>query len=135
MGRPTDFTSELANAICDRLARDESLVSICADDGMPASTTVYRWRHERPEFRDMYARAREAQGHAVADGLGDIRRKVLSGEIEPAVATAAANIAKWEAARRAPRDYGDKLELAGDAERPVVTKVVREIVRPSHSNR
>ncbi|GAA0729954.1 hypothetical protein [Sphingomonas japonica] len=134
MGRPTDYTSELADAICDRLAADESLVSICRDDAMPSTTTVHRWRQERPEFRANYARAREEQGHTVADMLGDIRRMVLSGKIEPAVATAAASIAKWEAGRRAPRDFGDKLELAGDPDRPLVHKIERQIVRPANSD-
>lgn len=134
MARPTVFTAELADAICERLAKDESLTSICSSDEMPGTTTVYRWRQDNPEFRAKYARAREEQGHTVADGVGDIRRQLLAGLIDAATATAAANIAKWEASRRAPKDYGDKLELAGDPERPLVTKMVREVVRPNADN-
>lgn len=111
-GRPSIYSPELARQICDRLALDESLASICRDKGMPGVTTVYRWRDENPAFREEYARARTDQGHTVADGLGDIRRRLLAGEIDAATATAAANIAKWEASRRAARDFGDKLDLS-----------------------
>lgn len=109
-GRPTKFSAEVANKICDRLAQDEGLETICRDKHMPGVTTVYRWRRENDDFRQAYARAREDQGHTVADGLGDIRRKLLRGELDAATATAAANIAKWEASRRASKDYGDRVD-------------------------
>ncbi len=119
MARPSDFTEELAAAICDRIAGDESLESICRDGGMPASSTVRRWLRDKPEFQANYAHAREEQGHTVADTLGDIRKKVLTGEYEPQQATAAANIAKWEASRRASKHYGEKTLIGSDPENPL----------------
>lgn len=117
MGRPTDYSPEIALVICERIAADESLVQICKSDGMPGLTTVYRWRDEHVEFRANYARAREAQGHTVADTLGEIRKGILSGEVEPQAGRAAADIAKWEASRRASKDFGDKVDLTTGGEK------------------
>lgn len=120
-GRPTDYSDELVATICDRIAGDESLESICRDEGMPASSTIRRWLREKPEFEANYARAREEQGHTVADTLGDIRKKVLTGEYDPNQATAAANIAKWEASRRASKHYGEKQLVGSDPDNPLPT--------------
>lgn len=109
-GRPTIFSQELCDAICERLARDEGLESICRDPDMPGVTTVYRWRRENDAFRAAYARAREDQGHTAADVVGEIRRKLLAGEIDAQTATAAGNLAKWEASRRAAKDFGDRID-------------------------
>ena len=42
-GRPSVRTHRIQNAICVRIARGESLRSICKDTAMPARSTVYRW--------------------------------------------------------------------------------------------
>lgn len=118
-GRPSDYTEELAATICDRIAGDESLESICRDEAMPASSTVRRWLRVHPEFEANYARARVEQGHSVADTLSDIRKKVLTGEYDPAAARTAADIAKWEASRRCSKHYGDKTLIGSDPENPL----------------
>lgn len=113
MARPTIYNEDVADLICDRLAMDESLVSICRDEDMPSTTTVYRWRDNNPTFRANYARARVDQGHTVADQMKDIRDKLLAGEIDAPTATAMANMIKWESGKRAPKDFGDKVALVG----------------------
>jgi hypothetical protein len=114
----------MANLICDRIAGDESLESICRADDMPGSSTVRQWLRKHPEFAANYARAREEQGHSAADTLSDIRKKVLSGEIPPDVARAAADIAKWESARRAPKHFGDRILHGSDPQNPLPTPAV-----------
>lgn len=117
MGRPSSYTAEIAEEICNRLSLDESLVAICRDDHMPHVQTVFRWVRDNEAFRADYARARVDQGHTAADGLSDIRKAILSGEIDHQTGTAVAKIAQWEAARRAPKDYGDKLDVTSGGER------------------
>lgn len=119
MGRPSSYSDELARALCERIALDESLASICRDEDMPSVTTVYRWRDEMPAFREAYARARVDQGHTAADTVGDIRKKIISGELDPQQGKAAADLAKWEAARRAPKDFGDRTLIGSDPENPL----------------
>jgi hypothetical protein len=118
-GRPTKYSEKLAFIICERIAADESLVSICTDNDMPGLTTIYRWRDDNLIFRANYARARECQGHTVADTLGEIRKKILSGELDPQAGRAAADIAKWESGRRASKDFGDKILHGSDPENPL----------------
>jgi len=53
-GRPPNFSAEIAEAICDRLAEGESLRAICADAGMLGKATVFRWIALHKELRDEY---------------------------------------------------------------------------------
>lgn len=74
IGRPSSFSDEIADRICDGLADGRSLRSICLDDGMPSQTSVFRWLGDDryAEFRERYARAREAQADAIFDEILDI---------------------------------------------------------------
>jgi hypothetical protein len=54
-GRRSDYSAEIADTICDRLAGGESLRAICADAGMPDRATVSRWLARYEEFRDLYS--------------------------------------------------------------------------------
>ena len=76
VGRPSDYTKEVGDYICDQLANGRSLLSICKDNNTPDKTTVYRWLlSENPlydEFRTNYALAREIQYQSMADEILDI---------------------------------------------------------------
>jgi len=72
MARPTIFSEELADAICERLAAGESLIRICGGDDFPSDGTVYRWIATIPAFRDKYAQARSVQAERMADEILDI---------------------------------------------------------------
>lgn len=43
MGRPSTFTDEIFDTICERLENGEVLKAICKDDEMPDRSTVLRW--------------------------------------------------------------------------------------------
>lgn len=62
-GRPSIYSDELAAEICERLANDESLNTICRDDHMPTRQAVHEWiADDRDGFRDKYARASRSSG-------------------------------------------------------------------------
>ena len=65
-GRPSDYSAEIAEAICDRLVDGESLRAICADPAMPARATVFRWLASNQEFRQLYVLARQCQAEDLA---------------------------------------------------------------------
>jgi hypothetical protein len=46
-GRPSDYTQEIADLICERIADGESLRAICAGDDMPNKST----ENSRPSMR------------------------------------------------------------------------------------
>lgn len=69
MGRPSGFTQEKADEICERLIDGESLRTICKDDHMPNVATVCRWLATNDTFSKQYARAREQQADTLADEI------------------------------------------------------------------
>lgn len=110
-GRPSSYSQEKADAICQRIACGESLAEICRSSKMPNYSTVMRWLNAHEEFSKNYTRAREAQGDADADSVGDIANLVLKGKVDPQAARVAIDALKWTAAKRAPKKYGEKLDL------------------------
>jgi hypothetical protein len=59
-GRPSLYSPEIAEEICERLASGESMRRICQDEHMPGRRTVEGWMDADPDFRAKCARAREA---------------------------------------------------------------------------
>jgi hypothetical protein len=121
-GRPSHYSAEIADTICNRLAGGESLRAICADAGMPDRATVSRWLARYEEFRDQYGSAREWQAECLADEILEIARDSSGDYVEKhlpdgkvvlvvdheniARARLRINALKWIAARMAPRKYG-----------------------------
>lgn len=107
MARPSLFNNATAEEICIRIMCGDSLAEICRDDEMPAYRTVMRWLKDDQTFRQNYASAREDQGHADADAIADIAKRIIKGEIDPAAGRAAIDALKWTAGKRQPKAYGD----------------------------
>ncbi|MET4072988.1 hypothetical protein [Hymenobacter sp. UYCo722] len=72
VGRPTIYTDELADTIIGLLNDGKGLRFISAQPGMPAITTIIRWRAEHSQFKQLYARAREAQLELMSEDILDI---------------------------------------------------------------
>ena len=60
-GRPSDYSPELGELICAKIASGKTLSEICRKRGMPARQTVLRWRREHSGFDTEYTRARVDQ--------------------------------------------------------------------------
>jgi len=129
VGRPSDYSLELAIKICERIANGDGLVKICRDDeSMPHRSTVMSWLFKHKEFADIYAQAREYQADfyfeeilEIADGTesdilldkdGNPTGKVNHENINRSRLKVDAR--KWVVARLAPRKYGDQVQF--DAE-------------------
>ena len=122
MGRPTDYSLELAAAICERIADGQSLKSICLSEEMPCKSTVYLWLARDNVFLDMYTRAREDQADTLADEIIDIAddgaRDYIKQEDGREVvdydhitrSRLRVDARKWVAAKLKPRKYGDRIE-------------------------
>ena len=111
--RPSEFTTEVGDAICDRLIEGESLRSICSDDDMPAKSTVMKWlaSGQHPAFVDQYERAREMAADTDADDVAHYSRQAATGAIKADAATAAINGLKWSAGKRKPKKYGEAVQM------------------------
>jgi hypothetical protein len=113
-GRPSKYSEELAEEICDRIAKGESVKEICADKEsgwLPGESTVYRWLQENDGFRERYALAREAQ----ADGEFDQARAIAMAATPETVQVARLQVdtIKWRAAKLAPSKYGESVKVSG----------------------
>lgn len=139
LGRPSDFTPELAGTICDRLASGRTLRDVCRDDDMPDEKTVRTWALEdRGGFSPQYARAREIGYQAMADEVleisddgqndwmerqGDDGKSmyVLNGE-HVQRSRLRVDTRKWLLSKALPKLYGDKItqEVTGADGTPLV---------------
>lgn len=127
-GRPSSFTQDIADEICERLAGKDSLRTICLDENMPHKATVFRWLAVNELFRDQYARAREQQADSMFDEILDIADDASNDYMEKidadggnlgwkengeAIARSRLRIdaRKWMAGKLRPKVYGDKLDI------------------------
>jgi hypothetical protein len=126
-GRPSTFTEETADAICDALIGGKSLVDICDWPDMPNRRTVYRWMDENPDFASRCARAREGQ----ADFM-DHKILVVADACTPETAQAdrvKISAYQWRAAKLAPKTYGEKLEVEGKIDLSLADRLGRALAR------
>lgn len=137
VGRPSEFSDEIATAIVERLSVGEPLAVICREDGMPCDDTVRNW-----------AKADEALNRAIADArvrgydvIALRARRTLRGLNEPdnpmggestgdvqrdkAIADFDLKLlSKWD-----PKRFGDKVALVGGGDGDAPIKTVRRIER------
>jgi hypothetical protein len=149
MARPSLFNSEVADRICNELAEGKSLREICASEDLPHIGTICRWVATNTEFREQYARAREAQAELFADELlaiaddgtndwMEIRRDgecVGWRENGEALRRSALRVdtRQWIASKILPKKYGDVTRLVGDRDQPL--RIVVDVVRPDRGNK
>jgi hypothetical protein len=121
-GRPSKYTQELADTICERIAAGESLRAICAEVG-ESETTVRRWAlNDVGGFSAQYARAREIQAETLVDQIVQIAdasendftvtedgKKIVNQEVV-ARARLRVDARKWVASKILPKVYGDKVD-------------------------
>lgn len=107
-GRPTDYTEDLGDIICENIARGISLVKTCdGSDDMPNPRTVYRWLRTNEEFCQNYTRAQEDKADFLADDVLDVADDP---DIEPADKRIRVDARKWAASKLRPKKYGDKVQ-------------------------
>lgn len=133
IGRPSKYTPELADEICQRLSNGEPLRQICREEYMPAWQKIYEWMAKDEKLSGAIARAREVGQDAIAEDIfGEMMQepeRILSeggGRIDAGyvqLIKARADIklkllAKWN-----PKRYGDRVQLAGSKDEPMEHKV------------
>mgnify|MGYP002363028391 FL=1 len=140
IGRPTDYTPDLADRICARLAAGESVRTVCGDDDMPDASTVFRWLRLHTVFREQYTRAKEEAADALVEEMLDISDDGRNDWMERFGKEGEAigwqvngehvnrsrlrvETRKWIAAKLKPKRYGDKLALTGDDGGPLQVSV------------
>jgi hypothetical protein len=144
-GRPSEYTQEIADRICAELSDGKSLRTVCRADDMPSCVTVFSWFRRYPEFLSQYTRAKEESADAMTDESLEIADDARNDWMELHGKDGSVNYQvngehiqrsrlrietrKWYASKLKPKKYGEKLELAGDPNAPLVTRIERVIKR------
>ena len=105
-GRPSIYSADIANAICERLMRGQTMLSISEDSTMPGLSTMCRWLVENPEFRELRTNARESGTDVLADECIRIADdpNISPNDKKVRIDTRLRLIGKWNAKR-----YGDRI--------------------------
>jgi hypothetical protein len=124
MGRPTKYTEELAQEICDAIASStKGVPRLCEENvNWPHERNIYKWFKNHPDFRHKYLEAKKIQAALQVEEIdclvNDESKDFFMGANGPQVNTARIARLKmmiqnrqWNAARLLPKQYGDKLEV------------------------
>lgn len=123
MARPSDYTQELADRICEELSEGVSLRTVCLADDMPSARTVFRWLRTNEQFCQQYARAKEESADAMAEELLDISDESVKDAYgaDPKASSAVVqaqklrvDTRKWLMSKMKPKKYQDKLDVTSD---------------------
>jgi hypothetical protein len=141
-GRPSIFTQELGDKICEQLALGISMRTVCLAEEMPSIATVFSWIRTKPEFQAQYARAKEESADAMAedildiadDGTNDWVTITLPGGYEKEVpdhevlqrSRLRVDTRKWIMSKMKPKKYGEKLDVTTD-NKPITFVLANEI--------
>lgn len=125
-GRPSSYSQELANEICQRIMAGRPLSKVCHDDDMPSRDTVHRWLIVHEEFSDKYVRACAIRREYRFETLEDVVDK----EEDPARARIKVDVIKWQLSKEEPKKYGDKLDLTSDGKQ-MPTPIISIAAAPS----
>ena len=120
---PTEFSSDLAQQYCLRIAEGRVKVDICNDLDMPTSDTISLWFAQQPEFAAMLEVAREGQ----ALNLIDETRVIADAATAESLNVAKLQIATRQFAAGKPRSRGPIGKQP--TERPIINV---EVVRFGH---
>ncbi len=142
-----EMTDDLFFLVCERIAQGEFLNAICAEEGMPSQSQMYRYLHKNEKARDTYYDARENQQEAWADeilaisydtsqdfSVDDRGRRVSHNDVVQRARLKTDNL-KWLMARMAPKRFGEKnqTEISGSGGAPVAMTIITGVPRSENS--
>lgn len=120
VGRPTDYTPELANKICDQISQGLSLRTICESEDMPSGVSIFAWLKLYPDFLKQYELATDERTESQQEILIDLGDRAIehAEEADPKAANAVvsayklkADNLKWSMSKMKPKKYGDKIDM------------------------
>ncbi len=127
--------AELIDLVLSGMRDGLSAFKACEAAGLSQST-FNLWVNEDAELAAEYARAREDLIERMATEIMEISDQDVGVAVDGKKDWAAVqkhklqvDTRKWLLSKLAPKKYGDRLELAGDKENPLVQRIERVIVK------
>ena len=138
IGRPSKYTKEIAEDICNKLSEGIPLREICRQDGYPAWRTIYDWMRRDSDLSTAIAHARDLGYDNLAEECLHIADNIMLGETvsesEDSNGKAVVTVSRGDLlghrklqietrlkllAKFNPKKYGDSMTHKGDAENPL----------------
>lgn len=119
---------DIVDRFCSLMESGKSARQALKEEGMPQSSTFYKWLSEEKSFSEQYARACEARADAIfedilniADDNGNDTRTTADGVelVNNDVIQRSrlrVDARKWMLSKMMPKKYGDKLDITSDNE-------------------
>lgn len=112
LGRPTKYSPELAEEICEAIATDsKGLRRLCNENPeWPRKQNILKWLRKYPDFRARYMNAKSDQIETIVDEVLEIADNFENDDaIQVNRSRLRIDTRKWLACKLAPKIYGDKL--------------------------
>lgn len=153
VGRPSKYTQELADKICEELAVGKSLRTVCKGEDMPAISSVFNWFRTQPSFLEQYARAKQESADAMSEEIIDIADDGSNDWMESnkpnndgydlngeAIQRSRLRVdtRKWLMSKMKPKKYGEKLDLTTDGKelpQPIMKLEISNGILRDNSNK
>ncbi len=128
-GRPSIYTQDLADSVCEHLSLGKSLRSVCREEGMPSIAVVFKWIRDKEGFKEQYARAKQEGVEAMAEDIMEISDDGSNDWMERNFGETTAwvenkesvqrsrlriDTRKWLMSKIVPKKYGDKMDHTSD---------------------
>lgn len=142
-GRPP-ISPEKLSEVLEQIAEGKSVRGICSAENMPSERSIYAYLAASDEFSQQYARAREAQMDRYAEEILEIsddstndymEKKNKDGSTYEAFdaehvqrSRLRVDSRKWLMSKLAPKKYGEKVQIGGDAENPIRIEAVKRVI-------
>lgn len=137
LGRPTKFSQELADHICERISEGESLRSVCRDPDIPPAGTILRWVAQNSVFREQYDAAMEQRAEYLFEEMFEIADETQLDTIETETgerpnaewisrSRLRVDVRKWALSKMMPKKYGDRIQHANDPDNPLLANLSEE---------
>jgi len=121
------WDERLITRLCDEIAGGRPIREISeTENWCPGEASIYRRMAKDEAFRIAIASARAAQQDREVDEC--VRMADLATPEDWQVVKLRIWARQWRASKLAPKKYGDKLELSGDATSPIVQRIERVVV-------
>jgi hypothetical protein len=120
IGRPTKYTPQLADEICDAIASSELGLAhlVAAHPHWPERQNIFLWIRKYPEFRDKYAKAKEDQTDVCVEYMQEVMNEPHKLEdpetglyrVDVPMLRLKMDTMKWHASKLKPKKFGDSVQ-------------------------
>lgn len=119
-------TPENLEKICKLTSEGKSAITISKILGI-AYTTMREWIDNDPDNAAKYARAKQDQGDYAYEQIQEVELKLEAGILDPQTSRVLIDSIKWRAGKMRPKVYGEKLELSGNKEAPLLEIIINPV--------